>query len=159
MAENICFANFGAGCFWGVENNFMQLDGVLETSVGYMGGKFKNPTYFDVCSGMTGHAEVVNLKYNSENLSFKELCLFFFSLHDPTTLNKQGPDVGTQYRSVIFINNDNEKKVAQSVIVELNKEKFNGSIVTQICEASDYYLAEEYHQKYIMKNNLTSCGG
>ena len=159
MAESICFANFGAGCFWGVENNFMQLDGVLETSVGYMGGKFKNPTYFDVCSGMTGHAEVVNLKYNSENLSFKELCLFFFSLHDPTTLNKQGPDVGTQYRSVIFINNDNEKKVAQSVIVELNKEKFNGSIVTQICEASDYYLAEEYHQKYIMKNNLTSCGG
>ena len=137
----------------------MQLDGVLETSVGYMGGKFKNPTYFDVCSGMTGHAEVVNLKYNSENLSFKELCLFFFSLHDPTTLNKQGPDVGTQYRSVIFINNDDEKKVAESVILELNKEKFNDSIVTQICEASDYYLAEEYHQKYIMKNNLTSCGG
>ena len=100
MAENICSASFGAGCFWGVENNFMQLDGVLETSVGYMGGKFKNPTYFDVCSGMTGHAEVVNLKYNSESLSFKELCLFFFSLHDPTTLNKQGPDVGTQYRSV-----------------------------------------------------------
>ena len=159
MAESICSASFGAGCFWGVENNFMQLDGVLETSVGYMGGKFKNPTYFDVCSGMTGHAEVVNLKYNSENLSFKELWLFFFSLHDPTTLNKQGPDVGTQYRSVIFINNDDEKKVAENVIVELNKEKFNGSIVTQICEASDYYLAEEYHQKYIMKNNLTSCGG
>ena len=102
MAENICSASFGAGCFWGVENNFMQLDGVLETSVGYMGGKFKNPTYFDVCSGMTGHAEVVNLKYNSENLSFKELCLFFFSLHDPTTLNKQGPDVGTQYRSCLL---------------------------------------------------------
>ena len=159
MDEDTYSATFGAGCFWGVENNFMQLDGVLETSVGYMGGKFKNPTYFDVCSGMTGHAEVVNLRYNSKSLSFRELCLFFFSLHDPTTLNKQGPDVGTQYRSVIFINNDDEKKVAENVIVELNKEKFNGSIVTQICEASDYYLAEEYHQKYIMKNNLTSCGG
>ena len=116
MAENISSASFGAGCFWGVENNFMQLDGVLETSVGYMGGKFKNPTYFDVCSGMTGHAEVVNLKYNSENLSFKELCLFFFSLHDPTTLNKQGPDVGTQYRSIIFCYDSAQMKIANNLI-------------------------------------------
>ena len=157
--NNLSIATFGAGCFWGVENNFMQLDGVKETSVGYMGGKFKNPTYFDVCSGMTGHAEVVQVHYDSSIISFKDLCLFFFSIHDPTSLNRQGPDVGTQYRSAIFTNSDNEKEIATDVINSLNKSKFNNSIVTSISDVSDYYIAEEYHQKYIFKNNLSSCGG
>ena len=159
MSDNIESATFGAGCFWGVENNFMQLEGVLETSVGYMGGSFKNPTYFDVCTGMTGHAEVVDIKFDTSKISFEQLCTFFFSIHDPTTLNKQGPDVGTQYRSVIFTHSENQIEVSKKVIDSLNSTKFNSLIVTQIKDASDYYLAEDYHQKYIQKNNLSSCGG
>ena len=159
MSNNIESATFGAGCFWGVENNFMQLEGVLETSVGYMGGSFKNPTYFDVCTGMTGHAEVVDIKFDTSKISFEQLCNFFFSIHDPTTLNKQGPDVGTQYRSVIFTHSENQIEVSKKVIDSLNSTKFNSLIVTQIKDASDYYLAEDYHQKYIQKNNLSSCGG
>ena len=159
MSNNIESATFGAGCFWGVENNFMQLEGVIETSVGYMGGSFKNPTYFDVCTGMTGHAEVVDIKFDNSKISFEQLCNFFFSIHDPTTLNKQGPDVGTQYRSVIFTHSKNQIEVSKKVIDSLNSTKFNSLIVTQIKDASDYYLAEDYHQKYIQKNNLSSCGG
>ena len=159
MSNNIEPATFGAGCFWGVENNFMQLEGVIETSVGYMGGSFKNPTYFDVCTGMTGHAEVVDIKFDNSKISFEQLCNFFFSIHDPTTLNKQGPDVGTQYRSVIFTHSENQIEVSKKVIDSLNSTKFNSLIVTQIKDASDYYLAEDYHQKYIQKNNLSSCGG
>ncbi len=159
MSNSIESATFGAGCFWGVENNFMQLEGVIETSVGYMGGSFKNPTYFDVCTGMTGHAEVVDIKFDNSKISFEQLCNFFFSIHDPTTLNKQGPDVGTQYRSVIFTHSENQIEVSKKVIDSLNSTKFNSLIVTQIKDASDYYLAEDYHQKYIQKNNLSSCGG
>ena len=158
MSENISTATFAAGCFWGVEDSFMKINGVMETSVGYMGGMFKNPTYFDVCTGITGHAEVVNLKFDPSIISFRELCLAFFSIHDPTTLNRQGPDVGTQYRSSIFIHNSEQKQEAKLVIDNLNKDKFNSLIVTQLEDAAEYYEAEEYHQKYIQKNNLASCG-
>ena len=128
MSNNIESATFGAGCFWGVENNFMQLEGVIETSVGYMGGSFKNPTYFDVCTGMTGHAEVVDIKFDNSKISFEHLCNFFFSIHDPTTLNKQGPDVGTQYRSVIFTHSENQIEVSKKVIDSLNSTKFNSLV-------------------------------
>lgn len=158
--SNIYQATFGAGCFWGVENNFMNLDGVVETSVGYMGSTFKNPTYFDVCSGLTGHAEVVNLSYDSEIIDYKSLCNFFFQIHDATTLNRQGPDIGSQYRSVVFYYNSDQMKVADSLILELNKKNPSSpKIVTDVVKAMEYYLAEDYHQKYILKNNLQSCGG
>tara|TARA_Y100000817_G_scaffold184928_1_gene144496 strand:+ start:4167 stop:4646 length:480 start_codon:yes stop_codon:yes gene_type:complete len=153
-------ATFAAGCFWGVENNFMSLDGVVETSVGYMGGKFKNPTYFDICSGLTGHAEVVNVIFDPEKISFKDLCKFFFQIHDPSTLNRQGPDIGTQYRSAIFYYDDEQKIIALDLIKEMNsKDDLIGKVVTQVDIATDYYVAEDYHQKYILKNNLESCGG
>lgn len=151
-------ATFGAGCFWGVEDKFMKLDGVLNTSVGYMGSNFKNPTYFDVCSGLTGHAEVVNIKYDSTKITYTELCDFFFQIHDATTLNRQGPDVGTQYRSVIFYYDKNQKDIAKNIIDNLDK-KTSVKIVTDVTKAMEYYLAEDYHQKYIQKNNLQSCGG
>jgi peptide-methionine (S)-S-oxide reductase len=158
--SNIYQATFGAGCFWGVENNFMNLDGVVETSVGYMGSTFRNPTYFDVCSGLTGHAEVVNLSYDSEIIDYKSLCNFFFQIHDATTLNRQGPDIGSQYRSVVFYYNSDQMKVADSLILELNKKNpTSPKIVTDVVKAMEYYLAEDYHQKYILKNNLQSCGG
>ena len=153
MSNNIESATFGAGCFWGVENNFMQLEGVIETSVGYMGGSFKNPTYFDVCTGMTGHAEVVDIKFDNSKISFEQLCNFFFSIHDPTTLNKQGPDVGTQYRSEIFYNNDEQKNVSLSMIKKLNN-KYNSKITTKVSEIKNYTKAEDYHQKYLEKNRF-----
>ena len=153
---NIKEATFAGGCFWGVENNFMQLDGIMETTVGYMGGKFVNPTYFDVCSGLTGHAEVVNIKYDEGKLDFRNLCLVFFNIHDPTTRDRQGPDVGTQYRSSIFYHDESQKKIAHEVIEELNAKL---KVVTEVVPATTYYIAEDYHQKYILKNNLESCGG
>ena len=157
---NLINATFGAGCFWGVENNFMNINGVQETSVGYMGSKFKNPTYFDVCSGLTGHAEVVMIKFAPEIVNFTTLCKFFFEIHDPTTLNRQGPDVGTQYRSVIFYYDSEQMSTANTMISDYNENNSSKSpIVTDVVEAMDYYLAEDYHQKYILKNNLESCGG
>jgi len=153
---NIKEATFAGGCFWGVENSFMQLDGIMDTTVGYMGGKFVNPTYFDVCSGLTGHAEVVNIKYDEDKIDFRNLCLVFFNIHDPTTLDRQGPDVGTQYRSSIFYHDESQKKIAHEVIEELNAKL---KVVTEVVPATTYYIAEDYHQKYILKNNLESCGG
>lgn len=156
--SSISIATFGAGCFWGVEDKFMKLEGVLETSVGYMGSSFKNPTYFDVCSGLTGHAEVVTINYDSEKISYQDLCNFFFNIHDATTPNRQGPDVGTQYRSIIFYYDEHQEKIAKDTILQLN-EKHSPRIVTDVVKAMEYYLAEDYHQKYILKNNLQSCGG
>ncbi len=156
--SSISSATFGAGCFWGVENKFMNLEGVLETSVGYMGSTFKNPTYFDVCSGLTGHAEVVTIKFDDQKISYEQLCNAFFNMHDPTTLNRQGPDVGTQYRSIIFYYNENQKEIANNMITELDK-KSSMKIVTDVTQVMEYYLAEDYHQKYILKNNLQTCGG
>jgi len=157
---NLKEATFAGGCFWGVENSFMQLDGIMETTVGYMGGKFVNPTYFDVCSGLTGHAEVVNVKYDEGELDFRNLCLFFFDIHNPTTRDRQGPDVGPQYRSSIFYHDEFQRKIADEIIEELNaKSNTTLKVVTEVVPAMAYYIAEDCHQKYILRNNLESCGG
>ena len=153
-------AIFAAGCFWGVEENFRKMDGVIATSVGYSGGKTENPTYDDVCSNSTGHIEVVKVEYNPEEVSYEELLDKFFTIHDPTSEDRQGLDVGVQYRSVIFYKNDKQKKIAEEAIEALNKAKVYGKpIVTEIREAEPFYRAEDYHQKYIMKKKTFSRGG
>ena len=141
------------GCFWGPEKKFAEIDGIVETEVGYCGGKMPNVTYKEVCSGQTDHAEVVKLTFDSKKISYEKILEYFFEFHDPTTLNKQGPDIGTQYRSEIFYNNDEQKKISNSVIEKLNK-KFNSKIVTKISENKNYTRAEEYHQKYLEKNQF-----
>ena len=146
-------ALFGAGCFWGVEEKFRNLNGVLKTEVGYSGGNTLNPTYQTICEGNTNHAEVVLVEYDEVKISYKNLVDFFWKIHDPTTLNRQGPDIGTQYRSVIFYFNDIQKKISHDSKIEYG-QKFNLNIVTEISEAKDYYKAEEYHQKYIEKTGL-----
>ncbi|MDO8682209.1 MAG: peptide-methionine (S)-S-oxide reductase MsrA [Armatimonadota bacterium] len=151
-------ATFGAGCFWGVEAAFRELKGVLSTSVGFMGGTLKNPTYKDVCSHTTGHAEVVQVEYDPSQVTYEELLNTFWEIHDPTTLNRQGPDVGSQYRSAIFYHTPE-----QQAAVIASKEKLEASgkykrpIVTEITPASEYYLAEDYHQQYLEKRGLASC--
>ena len=152
-------AILGLGCFWGPEKKFGKIEGIVETEVGYCGGKRPNTNYKEVCTGETEHAEVVKLTFDPKKITFEQIIGYFFEFHDPTTLNKQGPDVGTQYRSVIFTHSENQIEVSKKVIDSLNSTKFNSLIVTQIKDASDYYLAEDYHQKYIQKNNLSSCGG
>ena len=146
-------ALFGAGCFWGVEEKFRKLPGVIRTEVGYSGGITKNPSYEDVCKGNTNHAEVVFIEYNRDEISFEELLDHFWSCHNPTTLNRQGPDIGTQYRSVIFYLNNNQKKIAETSKQDYSKSN-NLNIITEISEAKEYYKAEEYHQKYIQKTGL-----
>ena len=141
------------GCFWGPEKKFGKIDGIVETEVGYCGGKMPNVTYKEVCSGQTDHAEVVKLTFDSKKISYEKILEYFFEFHDPTTLNRQGPDIGTQYRSEIFYNNDEQKKISNSVIEKLNK-KFNSKIVTKISENKNYTRAEEYHQKYLEKNQF-----
>ena len=141
------------GCFWGPEKKFGKIEGIVETEVGYCGGKMPNVTYKEVCSGQTDHAEVVKLTFDSKKISYEKILEYFFEFHDPTTLNKQGPDIGTQYRSEIFYNNDEQKKISNSVIEKLNK-KFNSKIVTKISEIKNYTRAEEYHQKYLEKNQF-----
>ena len=146
-------ALFGAGCFWGVEEKFRKLPGVIRTEVGYSGGVTKNPSYEDVCKGNTNHAEVVFIEYNKDEISFEVLLANFWSCHNPTTLNRQGPDIGTQYRSVIFYLNNNQKKIAETSKQDYSKSN-NLNIVTEISEAKEYYKAEEYHQKYIQITGL-----
>ena len=141
------------GCFWGPEKKFGKIEGIVETEVGYCGGKMPNVTYKEVCSGETGHAEVVKLTFDSKKISYEKILEYFFEFHDPTTLDKQGPDIGTQYRSEIFYNNDEQKKISYSVLDKLNK-KFNSKIVTKISENKNYTRAEEYHQKYLEKNQF-----
>lgn len=151
--QNMETATFGAGCFWCVEAIFQQLKGVEEVKSGYMGGKIKNPTYKEVCSGLTGHAEVIQLKYDSSIISYKDLLEVFFQTHDPTTLNRQGADVGTQYRSVIFYHNEHQKELAERIKNELNAQKvFDNPIVTEISPATEFYVAEDYHQNYFNNN-------
>lgn len=144
-------ATLGAGCFWCVEAVYDQIDGVYSSTSGYMGGKVKNPTYQQVCSGSTGHAEVVQVVFDPEKLSYEKLLEWFWALHDPTTLNRQGADVGTQYRSVIFYHSDEQKKIA-----EASKKKaasdFKDPIVTEITETDTFYPAENYHQEYYFQN-------
>jgi peptide-methionine (S)-S-oxide reductase len=155
---NLETATFGAGCFWGVEANFMRTPGVKETSVGYMGGKTHKPTYEDVCTGETGHAEVVNITFDPTQVRYEQLLEVFFKLHDPTTLNRQGPDIGTQYRSVIFYHNQEQKSLANEKIEALNKiGTFKRKIVTTVTPAGEYWTAEEYHQKYLYKRGQSDC--
>ena len=139
------------GCFWGPEKRFGQIEGILKTEVGYCGGHNSNTTYKEVCSGETGHAEVVKLNYDPTKITYKKIIEIFFDIHDPTTLNSQGPDFGTQYRSEIFYNNEEQKKIASEVLNEVNK-KLNGKVVTKISKINNYCRAEEYHQKYLDKN-------
>ena len=146
-------ALFGAGCFWGVEETFRKINGVLKTEVGYSGGSTINPNYETVCSGTTNHAEVVLVEYDQNQISFQDLIIHFWKCHDPTTLNRQGPDIGTQYRSVIFYFNDFQKTIAENSKINYSK-KSNLHIVTEISKAKEYYKAEEYHQKYIQKTGL-----
>ena len=151
-------AIFGAGCFWGVELTFSKIKGVLFTAVGYCGGSIPDPTYEIVCSGQSGHAEVVLIEFDPDKISYDNLLEAFWSLHDPTTLNRQGPDIGTQYRSVIFFQDED-----QAVVAETSKEKlqesgrFINDIVTEIVPAVEFYRAEEYHQKYLEARGLGNC--
>ena len=141
------------GCFWGPEKKFGKIEGIVETEVGYCGGKMPNVTYKEVCSGQTDHAEVVKLTFDSKKISYEKILEYFFEFHDPTTLDRQGPDIGTQYRSEIFYINDEQKKISYSILDKLNK-KFNSKIVTKISENKNYTRAEEYHQKYLEKNQF-----
>ena len=138
------------GCFWGPEKKFGSLDGIIKTEVGYCGGKSEKTSYREVCTGSTGHAEVVKLEYDPNIISFEKILKFFFEFHDPTTLNSQGPDFGTQYRSEIFYLNDNQKKIAERVHKDIN-ERLSGKVVTKISLLKNYCPAEEYHQKYLEK--------
>lgn len=143
----------GAGCFWCVEAIYKELRGVEKIEPGYSGGKIANPTYREVCSGLTGHAEVIQLEYDESVIDFKEILEVFFKTHDPTTLNRQGADVGTQYRSAIFYHNENQKEIAEKVIKELDDSNaFDNPIVTEVTEFTTFYPAEEYHKNYY-KNN------
>ena len=138
------------GCFWGPEIKFSKLDVVFKTEVGYCGGAYQKSSYEEVCTGKTNHAEVVKVEFNRDKLSYEEILNFFFEIHDPTTLNKQGPDIGSQYRSEIFYSNLKQKEIAEKVFLKFN-EKFNGKIVTKISEIKNYCKAEDYHQKYLEK--------
>ena len=146
-------AVFAAGCFWGVESTFQQMDGVKSTSVGYTGGKVKNPSYELVCTGLTGHAEAVEIEYDPDVISFEKLLDTFFLLHDPTTMNRQGPDIGEQYKSIIFYNSDEEKSIAEMKISEIDLSgEHKRHIVTELREATEFYPAEDYHQNYAVRN-------
>lgn len=149
-------ATFGAGCFWHVEDLLSKTNGVKSTAVGYSGGQLPNPSYEEVCTDKTGHAEVVEVEYDPKEISFEDLLDVFWNNHNPTTLNRQGPDVGIQYRSAIFYHNDEQKEVAEKSKEELEKSgKFDKPIVTQIVPASTFYKAEEYHQKYFKKHGFS----
>ena len=144
-------AIFAAGCFWGIEEKFLSQPGVLDTEVGYTGGYTESPSYHDVCSGDTGHAEAVRVKFDEEITRYDGLVNLFFKIHDPTTLNRQGPDIGTQYRSEIFCLDNEQYLIADSIKRNLNSNAYNDKIVTSITMASSFWIAEEYHQKYIRK--------
>ena len=153
-------ATFAAGCFWGVEELFRKVKGVSSTMVGYTGGAFENPTYEDVCSGTTGHAEAIQVEYDPSITSYEELLMIFWSNHNPTTLNRQGPDVGEQYRSAVFYHTQEQEAVAQKMKEKLQDaamKRFDKKIVTEIKHVSTFYKAEEYHQKYLEKNPWRVC--
>jgi peptide-methionine (S)-S-oxide reductase len=151
-------ATFGAGCFWGVEAEFREIKGVIDAVAGYAGGHTENPTYQDVCTGRTNHAEVVEVEYDEDQVGYRELLDLFWRAHDPTQLNRQGPDVGTQYRSVIFFHTPEQEKAARESKAELEKSgKFRRPIATAIEPAPAFYRAEEYHQQYLAKRGLRHC--
>jgi len=153
---NLEKATFGAGCFWQVEKIFKATTGVYLSSVGYMGGNTENPTYEEVCKGQTNHAEVVHIHFNADIISYDELLEIFWNNHNPTTKNRQGLDVGTQYRSVVFFHSEEQMKIVESSLKQQSKN-WKNPIVTQIISAEKFYRAEEYHQNYLNKNNLGSC--
>lgn len=151
-------ATFAAGCFWGVEATFRSTPGVISTRVGYTGGNSKNPTYKDVCTDRTGHAEAVEVTYDPARVSYEDLLKVFWENHDPTTLNRQGPDVGTQYRSAIFYHSPEQETAARASKDQLEKSKaYRRPIVTQILPAADFWQAEDYHQQYLEKRGLAHC--
>jgi peptide-methionine (S)-S-oxide reductase len=151
-------ATFAAGCFWGVEAAFAKVPGVVSTQVGYTGGHTENPTYKEVCTDRTGHAEAVEVTYDPAKISYEQLLDIFWSIHDPTTLNRQGPDVGTQYRSAIFYHNKDQQRAAEASKHKLEKSgRFDKPIVTEISPASKFYRAEEYHQRYFEKHGISAC--
>lgn len=151
-------ATFGAGCFWGVEEAFRRIPGVLDTKVGYTGGALENPSYKDVCTDRTGHAEVVQLTFDPAQVSYEQLLDAFWDLHDPTTLNRQGPDFGSQYRSAIFFHSPEQQTAALRSLEALSRSgRFKRPIVTKIEPAQAFYEAEEYHQRYLQKQGLGSC--
>lgn len=150
-------AMFGMGCFWGVQALFDSVPGVLKTTVGYTGGAMKDPSYDDVCSDSTGHAEAIEIEFDSKKLSYDNLLDVFWNNHNPTTSNRQGPDFGSQYRSVIFYFNEEQKKKAEMSKNKMQKKLGERKIVTEIVPAKKFYPAEEYHQKYLQKKGLASC--
>jgi peptide-methionine (S)-S-oxide reductase len=151
-------ATFAAGCFWGVEATFRQLPGVISTRVGYTGGNSVNPTYPDVCTDRTGHAEAVEVEYDPTKISYDQLLNVFWENHDPTQLNRQGPDWGTQYRSVVFFHSPEQETAAKNSKKTLEESgRFNKPVVTQIVPATTFYEAEDYHQQYLEKRGLASC--
>lgn len=150
-------ATFAAGCFWGPDFKFSKVAGVTATAVGYMGGRTENPSYEDVCTDETGHAEVVQLEFDPAKVSYEALVRKFFEIHNPTQLNRQGPDHGSQYRTGIFFHSEEQKGVAERVKAELNASKFSGRIVTEVVPAQTFWRAEEYHQKYGYKHPGHHC--
>ncbi len=153
MNETVQTATLAGGCFWCLEAVFDELKGVISVELGYSGGRAENPTYREVCTGMTGHAEAVQIRFDSSILSYRDLLNVFFAMHDPTTLNRQGADVGTQYRSAIFYHDDEQKAVAQELIRDLNGQHiWDQPIVTEVAKFDKFYVAEDYHQEYFANN-------
>lgn len=153
-------ATFGAGCFWGVEELFRQAKGVKSTQVGYTGGSYQNPTYQDVCSGKTGHAEAIQIEFDPSLVSYEDLLMLFWSNHNPTTINQQGPDIGEQYRSAVFFHSEEQEKEAKTLKEKLQDaaiKQFGKQIVTEIVPATKFFKAEEYHQRYLEKNESAQC--
>jgi peptide-methionine (S)-S-oxide reductase len=160
MSSTHKLAVFGAGCFWGVESAFRSVEGVVDVAVGYAGGTVPKPNYRTVCGGKTGHAEVVQVEYDPARVSFEQLLNVFWQIHDPTTLNRQGPDVGTQYRSIIFYSDEHERKAAEESKRRLDESgQLSRPVVTQIAPAAEFYRAEEYHQRYYERMGIApTCG-
>lgn len=156
--EHIATATFAAGCFWGVEATFRQVPGVVSTAVGYTGGQTANPSYEAVCTGRTGHAEAVEVVYDPARVSYEDLLTVFWNSHNPTTLNRQGPDIGTQYRSAIFYHTPEQESAARASKAALEQAgTFRKQIVTEIVSAVPFYRAEEYHQQYFEKRGISHC--
>lgn len=151
-------ATFGAGCFWGVEASFQKIKGIIKTTVGYMGGNLKNPTYEDVCTDRTGHVEVTQVEFDNSIISYEELLNVFWGIHNPTQKNRQGVDIGSQYKSIIFFHSEEQKNMAEKSKTRITLlNKYKKRIVTEITKATDFYRAEEYHQDYLKKNKQVSC--
>jgi peptide-methionine (S)-S-oxide reductase len=156
--DDLQIATFAAGCFWGVEDTFRQVPGVRDVAVGYSGGTLENPGYYDVCGGRTGHAESVEITYDPKEVSYEDLLKVFFESHDPTTLNRQGPDVGHQYRSAIFFHSTEQEAAATEAKRRLGEDgRFHRPIVTEITPADRFWRAEEYHQRYFEKHGISHC--